>query len=105
MKKTFTIITVSMIIFACNSNPEKEKITELLKVKIGGQLPFKDVKIAKIEHGTGAIVDGSWCYWIDENDSIFCVNGTSKTIYNVSNPKCIQAPINAGFTEIEKIAK
>ena len=73
--------------------------------KIGNQLPFNEVKIAKIDNGTGVIVDGDWCYWIDSNDKIFCVNGTAKSIYNVENPKCENAPINSTFSDIEKIAK
>lgn len=96
---------LATIIFSCNSNPEKEKATKLLKEKIGNQLPFNEVKIAKIDNGTGVIVDGNWCYWIDSNDKIFCVNGTAKSIYNVENPKCENAPINSTFSDIEKIAK
>lgn len=105
MNKIITVAFLTIILFSCNSNPEKEKATKLLKEKIGNQLPFKEVKIAKIENGTGVIVDGDWCYWIDSNDKIFCVNGTSKSIYNVENPKCENAPINSTFSEIEKIAK
>lgn len=98
---TFSIITT---LTSC-SNPEKEKVTKLLQEKIGNQLPFKDVKIAKIENGTGVIVDNNWCYWFDANDSIYCVNGSSKTIYNLNNPKCQDAPIKSTFSDIEKIAK
>ncbi len=105
MKKIITLVTLTTILFSCNSNPEKEKATRLLKEKIGNQLPFKEVKIATIENGTGVIVDGSWCYWIDSKDKIYCVNGTSKTIYNVANPKCEDAPINSTFSDIEKTAK
>lgn len=89
---------------SCESNPEKEKATKLLKAKIGSELPFNEVKIAKIENGTGVIVDRNWCYWIDENDKIYCVNGTSITIYNVNNPECENAPIKAMFSDIEKKA-
>lgn len=105
MKKIFTILTLTTILFSCNSDPEKDKATKLLKEKIGNQLPFNEVKIASIENGTGIIVDGNWCYWIDANDKIFCVNGTSKSIFNVNNPKCEDAPIQASFSDIEKIAK
>lgn len=93
------------ILFSCNSNPEKEKATKLLKEKIGNQLPFEEVKIAEIENGTGVIVDEYWCYWIDSNNKIFCVNGSSKSIYNLVNPRCENAPINSTFSDIEKIAK
>jgi hypothetical protein len=105
MKKIFTLSSLTIILFSCNSNPEKDKATELLKEKIGNQLPFKEVKIASIENGTGVIVDGSWCYWIDANDKIFCVNGTSKSVYNVNNAECENAPIKAMFSDIQKIAK
>lgn len=105
MKKLFTFLTLIILFTSCNSNPEKDKVTELLKEKIGTQLPFNEVKIASIENGTAVIVDGSWCYWIDANNKIFCVNGSSKSIYNVNNPKCENAPIKAMFSDIEKIAK
>ena len=105
MKKVFTILALTTLLFSCNSNPEKEKATKLLKERIGNQLPFKEVKIASIENGTAVIVDGSWCYWINANDQIFCVNGTSKSIYEVNNPKCEDAPIKATFSDIQKIAK
>ena len=105
MKRLITLVTLTTMLFSCNTDPDKEKATKLLKEKIGNQLSFEEVKIAKIENGTGVIVDGSWCYWIDSRDKIYCVNGTSKTIYNVSNPKCENAPINSTFSDIEKIAK
>lgn len=105
MKKTLLMIGFLTILNSCNENPEKEKMIELLKEKIGTQLPFKDVKIANIENGTGVIVDNSWCYWVDVNNKIYCVNGTSKTMYNVNNPKCEDAPIKSSFSDIEKIAK
>lgn len=105
MRKIFTLLTLTTLFFACNSNPEKEKATKLLKEKIGNQLPFKEVKIASIENGTAVIVDGSWCYWIDKNDKIFCVNGTSKSIYNINNLKCEDAPIKAMYSDIKKIAQ
>ncbi len=105
MKKLLTILTLTTVLFSCNSNPEKDKATKLLKEKIGNQLPFNEVKIASIENGTGVIVDGNWCYWIDTNDKIFCVNGSSKSIFNVYNLECEEAPIQASFLDIEKIAK
>lgn len=107
MKKLFTVLILTTIFFSCssNSNPEKDRATKLLKEKIGNQLPFDEVKIASIENGTAVIVDGHWCYWIDANDKIFCVNGSSKSIYNVNNPTCEDAPINAMFSDIEKLAK
>ena len=103
MQKIFTLLTLTIILLSCNSNPEMDKATELLKEKIGNQLPFKEVKIASIENGTAVIVDGSWCYWIDTNNKIFCVNGTSKSVYNVNNSECENAPIKAVFSDIEKI--
>lgn len=105
MKKIILLLTLTTILLSCNSNPEKERVTKLLKEKIGDQLPFNDVKIGSIENGTAVIVDESWCYWIDANDKIFCVNGTSKSIYNVNNPKCEDAPIKAMYSDIEKIVK
>ncbi len=105
MKKLLTILTLSTVLFSCNSNPEKDKAIKLLKEKIGGQIPFNEVKIASIENGTGVIVDGNWCYWIDANDKIFCINGASKSIFNVKNPECEDAPIKSSFSDIEKIAK
>ncbi|HEX9828187.1 MAG TPA: hypothetical protein VGA80_16425 [Flavobacteriaceae bacterium] len=105
MKKILLALSILTLLYSCNSNPEKDRITDLLKEKIGDQLPFKDVKIAQIENGTGVIVDGSWCYWVNDNNKIFCVNGSSKSIYNVNNPECEDAPIKAMFSDIEKITK
>jgi hypothetical protein len=105
MKKLYTLLSITTLLLSCNNDSQKENAIELLKVKIGYQLPFNEVKIASIENGTAVIVDGKWCYWIDLNDKIYCVNGISKTIYNKSNPKCEDAPINATFSDIEKIAK
>ena len=105
MKKVILAFSLLTIIYSCGGGTEKDKITNLLKDKIGNQLPFKDVKIASIESGTGVIIDGSWCYWIDSNNKIYCVNGSSKTIYNANNPKCEDAPIQSRFSDIEKIAK
>lgn len=104
MKKIFLMLSLGALLGSCG-NPEKEKMTNLLKEKIGTQLPFKDVKIAKIENGTGVIIDNNWCYWVDVNNKIFCVNGISKSIYNSNNQQCENAPINASFSDIEKIAK
>lgn len=107
MKKLFIVLILITILFSCNSNsnPEKDRATYLLKEKIGNRLPFNEVKIAIVENGTAVIVDTSWCFWIDANDKIFCVNGTSKSIYNIDNPLCEDAPISAMFADIEKIAK
>ena len=105
MKKVITILTLTTLLLSCDGNPEKDRITKLLQQKIGNQLPFKEVKIGKIENGTAVIVDGSWCYWIDNNNKIYCVNGTSKSIYNVNNPKCEDAPIKSTFSDIEVIVK
>jgi len=105
MKKLLLTLSLLTLFYSCNNNPEKDRITDLLKEKIGNQLPFKTVKIAQIENGTGVIVDGYWCYWINNNNKIYCVNGSSKSIYNVNNPKCEDAPIKAMFFDIEKLAK
>lgn len=105
MKNLF-ICLASFLLFSCGGNEKKEKVIEILKAKIGQNLPFENVKIADIENGTGVIVDGNWCYWIDKNDNIYCVNGASKTIYNdVNDTECKDAPIKSGFMEIEKIAE
>lgn len=66
---------MTIVILFCNRALEKEKVTNLLKEKIDNQLSFNEVKIATIEIGTGVIFDGNWCYWIDSNDKIYCVNG------------------------------
>ncbi|MEY2921685.1 MAG: hypothetical protein RL108_294 [Bacteroidota bacterium] len=92
-------------LFSCDSSTQKDKVTKLLKEKIGNQLPFDEVKIAYIENGTGVIVDDNWCYWVDANNKIFCVNGSSKLIFNMDNSECNDAPIHASFSEIEKIAR
>lgn len=105
MKRILLTLCFLTLITSCESNLEKEKATELLKAKIGTEIPFNEVKVAKIENGIGVIIDGNWCYWIDENNKIYCVNGASKTIYNVNNPECEDAPIKAMFSDIEKIAK
>lgn len=105
MKKLILVFSFLTLLYSCSGNPEKERITDLLKDKIGNQLPFKEVKIAQIENGTGVIVDGNWCYWINANNKIYCVNGSSKSIYNVNNPECEDAPIKAMFSDIQKIAK
>lgn len=106
MKQQPLLIILISVFFACNTNPEKERGTNLLKEKIGGELRFKDVKIASVEKGTAVIIDKSWCYWIDTNGKVYCVNGTSKSAYNANNSqKCEDAPIKASFSDIEKIAK
>lgn len=106
MKQILLTFSLSLLIFSCESNSEKDRISDLLKTKIGNELPFKKVKIGNIENGTAVIVDDSWCYWIDKDKNIFCVNGSSKTVYNsVNRPECKNAPIQANFMDIEKIAK
>lgn len=106
MKQILLISSLIFLIFSCSEKTEKDRISDLLKTKIGYELPFKDVKIGNIENGTAIIVDGSWCYWVDKNNNIFCVNGASKTIYNSANkPDCKDAPIKATFLDIEKIVK
>lgn len=105
MKKLLFALFFLTLFYSCNSNPEKDRITDLLKEKIGNQLPFKDIKIAQIENGTAVIVDENWCYWVNSNNKIFCVNGSSKSIYNVNNPECEDAPIKAMFSDIDKLAR
>ena len=105
MRKIISIFILTTIMISCNSNPEKENATKLLKEKIGNQLPFNDVKVAKVENGIGVIIDKNWCYWIDSNNKIYCVNGSSKSVYNVENPECEDAPIKSTFSDIEKIAQ
>ena len=62
MKKILFSLTIAVFLISCNSNPEKDRITELLKEKIGSELPFNEIQIGTIENGTAVIVDGSWCY-------------------------------------------
>lgn len=88
-----------------SGNSEKDRITELLKERIGNKLPFDEVKICTIKQGTGVIVDGSWCYWIDANNKIYCVNGTGKSVYDLSNEECEYAPGMISFSDIEAKAK
>ena len=77
----------------------------LIKEKIGSERPFDDVKSGEIENGTAIIVDGNWCYWINKDNKVFCVNGTGKSVFDVSNPECEYAPIKSMFHDIEKIVK
>ena len=106
MKQIYISISLIFLLFSCGETSEKEKISDLLKSRIGNEIPFKDLKIGNIENGTAVIVDDIWCYWIDKNNNIFCVNGASKTIYNsVNKPDCKDAPIEATFMDIEKIVK
>lgn len=103
--KNRLVLLVLILIFSCGEQTEKERITELLKEKIGAELPFNEVKIGEIENGTAAIVDGNWCYWIDKGNKIYCVNGAGKSVYEVKNSECEYAPIEAIFFDIEKIVK
>lgn len=105
MKKLLISILLVGFIYSCGENSKEDKIVALLKNKIGSHLPFKIVKTAEIEGGTAVIVDVSWCYWIGENNKIYCVNGTAKSIYNIDNPDCEDAPIKAMFSDIEKLAE
>ncbi len=105
MKKIILSFTI-LFLFACSRNEKNEKVTEILKNEIGQGLPFDDVKIAEVENGTGVIVDGIWCYWISSDNKVYCVNGSSKSIYNsVNEIDCEDAPINSGYLDIIKIAK
>ncbi|NBX78959.1 MAG: hypothetical protein EBQ94_01020 [Flavobacteriales bacterium] len=103
-KRILIYFSLIFLLFSCGNN-EKERVTELLKEKIGTQLPFNDVKIAEIENGTAVIVDNDWCFWIDSDDKIYCVNGSSRSVYRVNNPECELAPIKAMYLDIEKLAK
>lgn len=93
------------MLITCGENSEKDRITNLLKTKIGMQLPFKKVEIGNVENGTAVIVDEIWCYWINREDKIYCVNGASKTIYNVNNTECEDAPIESTYLDIRKLVK
>lgn len=104
--KKIILSFIIFLFFACSENEKKERITEILREKIGQGLPFNDVKIAEIENGTGVIVDEFWCYWIDSNNKVYCVNGASKSIYNSQHEiDCEDAPINSGYLDIIEIAK
>lgn len=100
MKKVLRIIIVLLFI-ACSSNTEKDRLADLIKAEMENPLPFNDIKIAKVNNGTAVIVDESWCFWIDNDNQVFCVNGTAhSTIKN-----CKDAPIDKMFSDIEEIAK
>lgn len=105
MKKIILFLSLAILMIACGEVSEKTRITKLLKEKIGTELPFHEVRIAHVEDGIAAIVDKHWCYWIDENDKIYCVNGSAKTIYKKRNGTCEDAPIKAGFADIDEIAE
>ncbi len=108
MKKYFLIVFFIVVIASCGDNSKKEIYTELLKEKIGSKLPFEDVRIADIEGGTGVVIDQFYCYWIDSNNKIFCVNGSSKSLMHndeTNKLECEDAPIKAGYLEINSIAK
>lgn len=105
MIKLITLLFSITIFLSCNNDSVEETAIKLIQEKIGNQLPFNDVKIANIENGTAVIIDRHWCYWIDKNYKIYCVNGVSKTIYKVNNSECENAPIKVTFSDIEKIAK
>lgn len=105
MKKILLLLSFTILMTACGEVSEKTRITKLLKEKIGTELPFKEVRIAHVEGGIAAIVDKHWCYWIDENDKIYCVNGSAKTIYKKKNGTCEDAPIKAWFADIDEIAE
>lgn len=108
MKPVYSILfalTISLVT-SCGQDSEKSHVTKLLMEQIGKDLPFKDVRTAKVEGGVAVIVDGSWCYWIDPNDKIYCVNGTSKSLFHkATGRECEYAPITSGFIEIDKVAK
>ena len=59
MKQILLTISFTLFLFSCSGNTEKDRISDLLKTKIGNELPFKDVKIGNVENGTAVIVDGS----------------------------------------------
>lgn len=108
MKKHFLILAFIMLIASCSDNSKKGIYTKLLKDKIGNKLPFNDVRITEIENGTGVVIDQSYCYWIDSNNKIYCVNGTSKSVMHneiTGKLECEDAPINANYSDINLIAK
>lgn len=106
--KRCLLIGLSLVVISCSHGSKKEIIVNLLKEKIGGRLPFDEVRIADIEGGTGVIVDQFNCYWISSDNQVYCVNGASKNVlYNkvTRSCDCIDAPIKAGYIEINSIAK
>lgn len=105
MKRILLILSLVILTAACGEVSEKTRVTRLLKRKIGAELPFKEVRIARVEGGIAAIVDGNWCFWVDEADKIYCVNGSAKTIYGKRNGACEDAPIKTMFAEIDEIAE
>lgn len=105
MKKTVLLLSLAVLTAACGGVSEKGRVTDLLKRKLGTELPFREVRIARVEGGTAAIVDKHWCYWIDDSDRIYCVNGNAKTVYRKRNGSCADAPIEAEFADIDEIAE
>lgn len=106
--KKYLLIGLSLVATSCSHDSKKEIYINLLKGKIGGRLPFNEVRIADIEGGTGIILDQFNCYWIDSNNQVYCVNGASKNVlYNkeTGSCDCSDAPIKAGYAEINLIAK
>ena len=53
MKKLIIGFVLGLVFVACGSDEsfsEKDRITDLLKAKIGNELPFDEVKICDIEN-------------------------------------------------------
>src|SRR5690625_4749740 len=106
MWKYLIILTIPLLLlYSCNDGLNKDEATKILKEKVGYRLPFKEVKITPIENGTGVIVDKFWCFWIDKNKKVYCVNGSAKSIYQMDNPDCKDAPIKETFSDINEVAK
>lgn len=105
MKRIVLFLSLAVLTASCGGVPEKTRVTRLLKREIGMELPFKEVRIARVEGGTAAIVDEHWCFWIDSADRIYCVNGNAFAIYQKRKCTCVSAPIEALFMDIEEIAE
>ena len=105
MKRIILFLSLSMLMTACGEVSEKTRVTRLLKREIGRELPFQEVRIARVEGGTAVVVDKCFCYWIDRNDHVYCVNGNAAAVYRKRGCDCMSAPIEAMFMDIEKIAE
>lgn len=96
MKKYFATLIIPFLLSCSTEEDQKrERVMEIIEREIGDKLPLEDIKMCEIENGTGIIIAGSWCYWIDKAGKLFCVNGTSKSIFHETTndeTSCIDAP-------------
>ncbi len=108
MKRFILGILILLSLVSCESLADKGRCIRLLRDEsnLRYALPCESFKIGRIEGGTAVIVDNYWCFWIDDNDQVYCVNGHSKTVFKAYNTTlCKDAPINATFSDIEKIVE